>query len=149
MRVKCTIAALAIAAATTVANAGEGWLCVEEWSAGIKYFPDRGGWDSTRFTPVEKYLIRQPNEDEIRISRNAGVPHAWVILRFGAPPTDLYWCDEPSLGVLKCESVFGSMQMYVETLRFVATSSLSFGYLIGDDTNVFDLSISAGTCAPM
>lgn len=144
MRVKGLFVALAIVAASTAANAGEGWICVEELSAGLRYFPEPGKWKSVRLIADDKYLIRKWSEDDFTIFLPK---NEWVVLLLGNLTPD-YTCGSISeLGYLNCTGIFGTMHMNPKTLRFV--NIYNFGYIDGRDEPGNTPSISAGTCAPM
>ncbi len=144
MRVKGIIVALAVAAASTAANADEGWLCVDELSAGIRYFPELEKWQSVRLIADHKYLIRKWSEDDFSIFLER---REWVVLSLGDPIPDYTCGGIGELGYLYCTGIYGTMQMNTKTLRFLNT--YNFGYIDGTDEPGNTPRISAGTCAPM
>ncbi len=128
----------------------EGWSCIAEQSAGVRYDEKTGKWVSTKFKSGEEYVIRRPDP------KTNGF--AWKIYRFDAKSAE-FGCARES-GYLSCVT-FGAGSTHTrnsgfdfdeKTLRFISWYLVGFlrqGTAERPDNNNNTPALTIGTCRPL
>jgi hypothetical protein len=115
-------------------------LCISDQSTGFKF--QDGKWKIVSFDiDGEKFVVRQPSEDE-------GQTAKWLIMKVGESIPQA-WCDEDfsSGGRLTCVGLGTEWRINNQTLRF--TYWYHVGYTDGVDAEGNTPNITIGKCATL
>ncbi|MCO6416116.1 hypothetical protein JYK14_08045 [Siccirubricoccus sp. KC 17139] len=137
------------------ALAQEGWLCVAEQAAGMRYDRTAQEWVATPFRATGKhYVVRRADDDDVALWRellqHPAVEFLWVVGEEGKRAR--YPCERDFRhGLLRCR-IFGSIDFTInrDTLRY--QSYYEGGWLsgrTGDEPDTDSPSITIGRCSPL
>jgi hypothetical protein len=131
-----------VVSASYAASPEEGYICIPETGTGLFY--SNGSWSSAQAKIPHKYLIRTPNQDELKLFIQKP---RYVVLEIGRNFIEA-GCDELSdYGLLLCKSFDVEVRFNKNTLRFIYFYKI--GYINGEDENSVNPHIIIGKCNPL
>jgi hypothetical protein len=120
-------------AGAIASDAPTGWLCVAEKATGFAYDKQKKAWTIAEFDADRKFLVRQPNTDELSLFRKLNgddsKPPSYVVRIIGDTILPPMPCGEPSFEIrtIKCDWYQVQFIINPDTLRMEWYSS--YGYI--------------------
>jgi hypothetical protein len=115
----------------------ESYICIPTQSTGFKYNKNTDKWESVNFNVEgKKYYVQKIKDEGYRWSEFGTDRKTFC-------PNSIFTKD---FGSLSCKLYDGSLELHMDTLRFVQTYNM--GYFDGNTINPLTPNIQIGTCLP-